>query len=221
MAKRKPTSTPLSIKEDMLVNGIDVATPAFLKRDGSKKLTHEEAAELVNVTSGRRREWIMPDNSPEAQAAKAAAKLEEQKAKILVTNDEAPVTVSTRTDSGVKTLAVYQNMTEFRAQHDFGAYPFRESRSDKDQTVILVTAKPWAGREAKSDTPRAPRTSTGRTKAEIIGDMLLRPEGTTAKEVCSAMNWPSVSMPAQAKAAGLTLHKEKVDGIMKYWGIKK
>lgn len=207
---------PLPAKEDMSTDD-PLAIPAFLKRDGSKRLTHAESAALVDTTSGRTRDWIMPDNSPEAKAARAAARVEETKRRIFVHNDEAPVTVVIK-NGEVKTLAVYQSMGEFRSKHDFGTYPFKESKSDKDQTVILVGEKPWAGKERKPAAVDVPR---GKSKKEIIGEMLLRPEGVTSKEVCDAMGWPSVSMPAQAKMVGLALKKEKVGGVTKYWGIKK
>src|ERR1035437_6542130 len=47
------------------------------------------------------------------------------------------------------------------------------------------------------------------SKVEIIAGLLKRPEGCTTADVLQATGWPAVSMPAQAKAAGLTLTKEK------------
>ena len=56
-------------------------------------------------------------------------------------------------------------------------------------------------------------------KAKLIGDLLLRPEGCTSADVLAATGWPSVSMPAQAKACGLELRKEKIDGVTRYFGL--
>jgi len=55
-------------------------------------------------------------------------------------------------------------------------------------------------------------------KSRLIGELLLRKEGCTSVEVMAACNWPSVSMPAQAKACGLSLRKEKIDGVTRYFG---
>lgn len=51
-----------------------------------------------------------------------------------------------------------------------------------------------------------------KSKKEHIGHLLMK--GVTPKELMQAMNWPSVSMPAQAKSLGMKL--EKKDG--KYFG---
>lgn len=57
------------------------------------------------------------------------------------------------------------------------------------------------------------------SKAEMVGLLLLREEGCTKSEVLAATGWPSVSMPAQARAVGLTLVKEKDKGKpTRYWG---
>lgn len=68
--------------------------------------------------------------------------------------------------------------------------------------------------KAKARTPVKEKTSGVRpgSKLEIVVGLLTRAEGCTAKEVLDACHWPSVSMPQQAKAAGLTLKKEKVKG---------
>lgn len=203
--------------------------PQFLRDAALAKptVTTDKLKALLDAQTGTKREWIMPDNSPEAHARRAAEKVENQKRQIFAHDETVAVTVSVRTDEGIKTLAVYQNMPEFREKHDFGTYPFKECRSDKEQTVILVTAKPWANKAPKLDAdgiavPVVARVKVGggKTKAEIIGEMLMRPEGTTAQEVRETMGWPSVSMPAQARAAGLKLRKEKVGALTKYWGTK-
>ena len=61
----------------------------------------------------------------------------------------------------------------------------------------------------------------GKTKNTIIAALLLRKSGTTGAEILAATNWPSVSVPGQAKAAGLKLRKEKVQGKpTRYFGSK-
>lgn len=55
------------------------------------------------------------------------------------------------------------------------------------------------------------------SKLEIVVGLLTRPEGCTAEEITTACNWPTVSVPQQARAAGLTLRKEKDGKISRYW----
>lgn len=66
---------------------------------------------------------------------------------------------------------------------------------------------------------RAPKSEGGvraGSKLETIVGLLKRPQGCTTADVLEATGWPAVSMPQQAKAAGLTLKKEKVDGRTVY-----
>jgi hypothetical protein len=72
--------------------------------------------------------------------------------------------------------------------------------------------------EAKTKTAGPSR---GQSKTAMVGEMLLRFDGCTAAEVMAACNWPSVSMPQQAKACGLTLRKDKVSGEpTRYYGSR-
>ena len=50
------------------------------------------------------------------------------------------------------------------------------------------------------------------TKLALVVALLKRPQGCTSAEVLQATGWPAVSMPQQAKAAGLKLVKEKKPG---------
>ena len=58
------------------------------------------------------------------------------------------------------------------------------------------------------------------SKAAMIAELLLRPDGCTTAEVLAASGWPAVSMPAQARTAGLVLRKERVDGVLRYYGTR-
>jgi hypothetical protein len=58
------------------------------------------------------------------------------------------------------------------------------------------------------------------SKLEIVVGLLTRKEGCTAAEVLAATDWPAVSMPQQARAAGLTLRQEKDGKVTRYWGSK-
>src|SRR5262245_48878974 len=56
------------------------------------------------------------------------------------------------------------------------------------------------------------------SKKAIIAGLLKRKKGCTSNDVKEATGWPSVSMPAMAKACGLTLRKEKTEAGIRYYG---
>lgn len=90
----------------------------------------------------------------------------------------------------------------------------------KTKARSAVKGKTSAKAPAKT-TARAPAATSGGvrpgSKLEAIAKLLGRKEGCTTADVLKATGWPSVSMPQQAKAAGLVLRKEKVDGITHYF----
>jgi hypothetical protein len=55
------------------------------------------------------------------------------------------------------------------------------------------------------------------SKLETIVGLLKRKDGCTAADVLKATGWPSVSMPQQARAAGLHLKTEKEGRSTRYW----
>lgn len=58
------------------------------------------------------------------------------------------------------------------------------------------------------------------TKAYAIGEMFLRPEGVTAPEVLAVTGWPAVSMPQQAKQAGLQVTKQRRGRVVRYFASR-
>jgi hypothetical protein len=79
--------------------------------------------------------------------------------------------------------------------------------------------------KAKARTPATPKTASGPAKVirpgsklETVVGLLTRKEGCTAADVLKATDWPAVSMPQQARAAGLTLRQEKDGKVTRYWG---
>lgn len=58
------------------------------------------------------------------------------------------------------------------------------------------------------------------SKLEIVVGLLTRAQGCTAKDILKATEWPSVSVPQQAKAAGLKLVKEKDGKVTRYRAAK-
>ena len=90
------------------------------------------------------------------------------------------------------------------------------------------TRKPAVARKTKraSTSARTPVTE-GEPKAkgvrpgsklEIVVGLLTRKEGCTTAEILAQCQWPSVSVPQQARAAGLRLRQEKDGKVTRYWG---
>lgn len=103
-------------------------------------------------------------------------------------------------------------------QAEPSAPPIQESTT---MTKTTTKAKSKPKKSSKANARKAVKTKTAGaaragSKVELIAGMLKSPDGCTAEEVRKACGWPSVSMNQQAKAAGLTLKKEKVDGVTRY-----
>jgi Protein of unknown function (DUF3489) len=80
-------------------------------------------------------------------------------------------------------------------------------------------AKPTAKAAAAKPAPKAAKAPAvkadakpAKSKVDIIAALLTREGGCTGADILKATGWPSVSVPQQAKAAGLTLHKSKKPG---------
>lgn len=84
---------------------------------------------------------------------------------------------------------------------------------------------PVAKKEKTKSVPKA-KAANGKnggprkgSKTEGIHKLLTRAKGCTAAEVRELTGWPSVSMPAMAKACGLKLRRDKVKGAStQYFG---
>ena len=127
-------------------------------------------------------------------------------------------------DSDGKTLVSALNgaiidLAQVAAQIPAPAQTTEESDVAK-KTKTKVKAKSKGNGAAK--TPRAkknPGEVRKGSKTEIVANLLKRKNGCTAAEVLAATEWPAVSMPAIAKAAGLKLRKDKVKGeVTRYFG---
>lgn len=96
----------------------------------------------------------------------------------------------------------------------------QESKMRKTKTTKKAAAKKAANGKARAPVKAAKGASKSAvrpgTKVALVAGMLQRPEGCTTKDVLKATGWPAVSMPQQAKAAGLTLKKDKKDGVTVY-----
>jgi len=88
---------------------------------------------------------------------------------------------------------------------------------DDDFMRALLTKAFDAGKSAPR--ARAPRAG-GPSKSEQAAELLLRPDGATTKDILELTKWPSVSVPAVARANGLTLRQEKAGRVTTYFGTR-
>lgn len=100
----------------------------------------------------------------------------------------------------------------------------------KKPTPAKTSTKPEAPAKSKAKTSDAKPEVAASTaagpragsKTAIIAELLQRSNGCTTADVLEATGWPTVSMPQQAKAAGLKLRKDKVKGEnTRYFGTPK
>lgn len=141
MAKRATVPKAAPKPEPLMVNGIDLAIPAFLKRTGPR-LTNEQARRLVSPA----REW--------APIRKLADCTPKPVAPTVVSNAALPVKVQIKgKEAGSVLLAQYPDFAAFTAQHDAKTYPVKGSAIMDGHTVVLVSAKPWAGKKVEKKEP--------------------------------------------------------------------
>lgn len=125
-----------------------------------------------------------------------------------------------------------------QAHNPEGETPMKTATSKTDQVAALrvsranrkgpkvhktrpVGVRKTAPKARKAKVAGAPRGIRPGSKLEIVVGLLTRPAGCTAAEVLKATEWPAVSMPQQARAAGLTLRQEKDGKVTRYWGTAK
>jgi hypothetical protein len=58
---------------------------------------------------------------------------------------------------------------------------------------------------------------TGGTKAQLVGRLMLRPEGVTGPEAMAATGWPSISLPQQAAMCGLSYTTKREGRYVRYF----
>lgn len=118
-----------------IVDGIDITIPKALRAPKKTPEEREALIRLIRTEGTAQRHWVMPDpNAPKPAPDK-----------VFVYDDKLPVQVNVRVRKGPPvSLATYENLAEFESKHDRASYPVVQTASDKDQTIILVSAKPWA-----------------------------------------------------------------------------
>jgi hypothetical protein len=123
----------------------------------------------------------------------------------------APLTLS-----DAETAAVEAGIAAYAAAADRSDDMIREMLREAFQAGVSAKArKVRAAKKVKTTRePGAP------SKKEVVKNLLLRPEGTTAAEIMAATGWPSVSVPQQARSAGLTLRMEKDGRSTRYFATE-
>jgi hypothetical protein len=89
----------------------------------------------------------------------------------------------------------------------------------RNWTVLCLRMVAAAHRElAISSTPtRQLNSARPGSKAHRVGEMTLRPEGATGREVCAALGWPAVSMPQQLEMCGLSYTTQRTGREVRYF----
>jgi hypothetical protein len=112
--------------------------------------------------------------------------------------------------------------------HAFARHSTVEFRQHSG-TVDAAKARNWAvlclRMVAAAKAPSAPVVASGASankarigsKAWRVGQMLLRAEGVTGPEIMTALSWPSVSIPAQARACGLSFTTQRMGRVVRYF----
>lgn len=96
----------------------------------------------------------------------------------------------------------------------------KRKQATKERLAKLKESKMAKSKTAKSKARKAPSAKSSKPdkpKVQIVADLLRRPSGCTTADVLAATGWPSVSMPQQAKAAGLNLRQEKEGRTTRYF----
>lgn len=125
--------------------------PKFLARKRRKPLTDEELARLLGTN--RQREW--------APIRKRGEWSEKPTMPLMADNPHLPVKVQVKgKEAGSVLLATYASMAEFERKHNKATYPVKgQPYSFATHTVILVTAKPWAGKKDDAEKRTGPKPS--------------------------------------------------------------
>lgn len=113
-------------------------------------------------------------------------------------NDTAPPTPETK-EKTVKTTKTKPAAKKATAKKTAKAKPAKKAKAAAKKTASKPKGK-------KADGAR------DGSKLALIAGLLQRKEGCTNAEALKVTGWPTLSMPQQAKAAGLKLRKEKEKG---------
>jgi Protein of unknown function (DUF3489) len=177
----------------------DGSIPAFLDRVGGRS-AKEVAAEMAKV----RKKHTEPTKADRLRAARESkASMAAAKTANLTDDDKAAIAELKKNGAKAGSLGV----SPFDL-NKAGA-PLKAATTETTMSKKTKTKKPARTKAPAKTNGEGPRAGS---KTELVAGMLKRKDGCTGAEVLKATGWPTVSMPAQAKAAGLKLRKEKAKG---------
>lgn len=176
----------------------DLDIPEFLKRPVE---TEEQA-------DARRAKYKKPDMSDGLKLKKLPEPLPPAIAKALAREfgSEKPAPKQTGELPRLVARAVAENATRNQPMET------EMAKSKKAKTPKAKAKKAKAPKKAPKNIENGGTSIRPGSKVEMVANLLRREGGCTASDVLLATGWPSVSMPAQAKQAGLVLKKEKNKG---------
>lgn len=145
----------------MMYEGFDLTLPKFLRRKRNKEHMAIVEHMLAQTTRSwapirKRSEWARPAVLPVASE-----------------RPELPVKVQVKGKAAGSTLlATYANMAEFEAKHNRATYPLKgQPVVFENHTVVLVTAKPWAGKKDDATKREGPKRSAVKVNGKEYGSV--------------------------------------------------
>jgi hypothetical protein len=199
---------------DKQPNNLDI--PEFLKVENRKPLTPEQEARLKEIQQQKTQELVHLDLALPRNVEPAGLEIlhaqQKNKRKDLKEQQQAINEQEIVSTSGFDAQPEEEDNIEMNE-----GLEINEEKAPKTKKLKKTkTAKPIKAK--KTDGNDGKRVRDG-AKTKEIGRLLQRKNGCTTAEILEATGWPSVSVPAMAKACGLTLRKEKNPGEKtRYWG---
>lgn len=204
-------STALSIIESREAVDDDLDIPESLRVENRRPLSAEAKAKLeANLAAAKQK---APDSGTTAVAAELA---DRKRTKREVKKERKAAEKTGKTTAMPLSGAAAVAAITGKAKRSSGGSKPKATGKSASKGAGAPKKKASAAKGAK---PKKPAKATaGGSKVETIGKLLLRPSGCTTADVLAATGWPSVSMPQQAKAAGLRLRREKEGKVSRYFG---
>lgn len=219
--RRKLTKKPLPLviqaglvddpKKDGIPLALQVQNRQPLTPEQQAKVDAAKVAAAVKAGSDEHQRELR-----EKQKATKKAKARESVAKNKAKKERAaqPVIASTPLTGKAALRAIAGKAA---AEHAVTKIP--AGKAAKRAEKAKAARKPVKGTQTAPKAKKAAAGARTGTKLVKIVELLSRKQGCTTAEVLKATGWPSVSMPQQAKAAGLKLRKEKKSGeVTRYFG---
>jgi hypothetical protein len=190
------------------------------------KILFEDGSEIDSADLTPGQQLLVDDGLPVEAIIPPADRKEAWKGKKL-TKPQAMKPPAKDEDPATKALRKEMAAAEEKKK----AERFARLKQLKQETAVKKISKKTPAPKAKAS-GKAPKKATKASaakephsdgvrpgsKLEVIVGLLTRPEGCTTAEILAATDWPSVSVPQQAKAANLKLRKEKDGKASRYWG---